>query len=470
MEVKGNFISNRNSGSSEKIGCYPASGSHKVILSGKEEQVIKYYGYWLEFNELEIKNEAGVKFEDLMPVIKKIRGNYKVIGGLEFCKLPKIIGDVKIDGDLKIKSGEIDLAGYNLTVTGNLNQISENGSSILNVNGGSLKVLGNYSITSGTEYGTEDISAVLQMTKEDDYVFVGGDFIIKGYAPKVEREKYFDKISRDLTAGILEVKGDFGCKGYYGSYVAAGTGSNKVILSGTKEQVVYNDSGWLVLNKLEIKNENGVRFTFSTPINSMSGNYKILGEASPIIGAISGDVTIDGNLTIIDQELDLAGYNLTINGNLNQFSADSTSEKIPCKLKVNGGKLRVNGDYTIGYNSANNQPDSTYVQGSILEMTNEKDSVYVGGNFTTYSTVDHSNYLTAGTLEVKGKFSQTSSTGSPLNFAASGTHKTILSGDSVQTIIFEAPTTSSFNILKITKPLDTGYIFDTKPVWKTLEQ
>lgn len=83
------------------------------------------------------------------------------------------------------------------------------------------------------------------------------------------------------------------------------------------------------------------------------------------------------------------------------------------------------------------------------------------------SNVNHSEYLTAGTLEIKGDFTQSSG---QLNFAASGIHKTILSGDSVQTITFEYPETSSFNILKLTKPLDTGYIFNSTPVWKSLEE
>ena len=121
----------------------------------------------------------------------------------------------------------------------------------------------------------------------------------------------------------------------------------------------------------------------------------------------------------------------------------------------------VSGDYVIERDQDN---ESDY---SILEMTNEADYVYVGGNFTTCSAVDHSNYLTAGTLEVKGNFTQSNN---PLNFTASGTHKTILSGDTVQTITFESPIASSFNILKLTKPLDTGYIFNTTPVWRTIEE
>jgi len=123
-------------------------------------------------------------------------------------------------------------------------------------------------------------------------------------------------------------------------------------------------------------------------------------------------------------------------------------------VRINGGSIEVDGDYSMG-------------PSAILEMMNEGDYVGVGGNFTMASNVDHSEYLTAGNLEVKGDFTQSNG---PSNFAASGTHRTILSGDSVQTITFEYPGTSSFNILKLTKPINTGYIFNTSPVWKSLEE
>ena len=41
-----------------------------------------------------------------------------------------------------------------------------------------------------------------------------------------------------------------------------------------------------------------------------------------------------------------------------------------------------------------------------LIMTNENDYVLVGGRFVTQSRYNHSSYLTAGILEVKGDFNQ----------------------------------------------------------------
>ena len=441
MEVKGDF------NCESYFGSYLAMGNHKVILSGTDEQVI-YYDGWLVFNELEITNTTGIRFDSLTPPINKMKGNYKIVGEMKLCVTPQIIGDVTIDGDLKIRSGTLNLNGFNLTITGNFNQSSEYETSIVDINGGNLKVLGDYSIISGTEYREEGIFAALKMINEEDYVYVGGDFSTKSNV-HIEIENFYERVNKYLTAGTMEVKGDFYCKRDYGWYVASG--SHKLILSGSDLQTLYNDSGWMVFNELEIKNEVGIRFDFPVAIRR--------------IGAISVDTKIDGSLTIADQVLDLDGHSLTITGNLNQLSTYGAS-----LIKINGGSLTVGGDYNVGYNIWEEQPELLSDSGSVLEMTNDSDYVYVGGNFTTYSVADHTGYLTAGTIEVKGDFTQGAAEGHPMNFAASGTHNTVLSGDTVQTVTFNDPETSSFNILKLTNPIDAGYIFNTTPVWKVLEE
>jgi chitodextrinase len=78
------------------------------------------------------------------------------------------------------------------------------------------------------------------------------------------------------------------------------------------------------------------------------------------------------------------------------------------------------------------------------------------------------NYLTAGTLEIKGNVTQRQYN-SPYGFYASGTHKTILSGNSLQTVNF-ASIESKFNILELTKDFDLGYRFNRNPMWNTLIQ
>ncbi|NLL04967.1 MAG: hypothetical protein GX270_04090 [Clostridiaceae bacterium] len=165
---------------------------------------------------------------------------------------------------------------------------------------------------------------------------------------------------------------------------------------------------------------------------------------------ISSDIVLEEDRTyrnLVLEEgatIDLNGYALYVKGDFLQNEGN---------VIINSGSLNIDNNHTI------------YEEG-MLQMTNEADYVYVGGNFTTNSAADHSEYLTAGTLEVKGDFTQSNN---PLNFAATGAHKTILSGDTVQNITFESPATSFFNILQLTKPFDTGYIFNATPVWRTLE-
>ena len=69
-------------------------------------------------------------------------------------------------------------------------------------------------------------------------------------------------------------------------------------------------------------------------------------------------------------------------------------------------------------------------------------------------------------LEVRGNFTEKYSYYTN-NFAPGGSHKVILSGERIQKVDFAA-TQSYFNILEITKPLDTGYVFSRMPLWNEL--
>jgi len=151
---------------------------------------------------------------------------------------------------------------------------------------------------------------------------------------------------------------------------------------------------------------------------------------------LTGNEVINGDLYIKGSRLNLAGRTLKVNGNLIQTEGT---------LDVNGGRLEVTGNYTIsGY--------------SYLNMTKDEDYILVRGNFETRSVYDHQYNLTAGTLEVKGNFTQIC--GVSKNFNASGTHKVILSGNEVQNIYFSSIPSSTINNLIITKPLSEGYTYN----------
>jgi parallel beta-helix repeat protein len=103
-------------------------------------------------------------------------------------------------------------------------------------------------------------------------------------------------------------------------------------------------------------------------------------------------------------------------------------------------------------------------------MGNEDDYVLVEGDFLTKSSYSNSNsygslytnIFTAGTLEVKGDFSQYR--GDYRNFYTSGTHRVLLSGNKKQRVYFQSPNKShsNFNILEITN--SSGVTFESSIV------
>ena len=201
------------------------------------------------------------------------------------------------------------------------------------------------------------------------------------------------------------------------------------------------------------------------------------------------DVTFDGNMNLpLGGTLDLNGHTLTINGNLNLTGGT---------ININGGNLVVNGDFvqnaglvdikkgiftiTQNYQQKNGticiNGGTLDIQGNYsiengtsscnayLQMMNKNDKVIVNGNFTTKSSKNHTNYLKAGVMTIKGDFTQ--GYGHSDNFDCTGTHKVIFDGTGKQTIVFNS-SYSHFNILELTKDRETGYVFNRDNCWNEL--
>lgn len=134
--------------------------------------------------------------------------------------------------------------------------------------------------------------------------------------------------------------------------------------------------------------------------------------------------TTVGDLYINGGTLNLNEQTLHVNGNV--IVSNGT-------FKINGGTADISGDLRLETKNTDSNGNISYYRNcGYLNMTNENDYIKVGGDFITYSYYSHSGYLTEGTLEVKGNFTQVSGNGS--NFYASGNHVTILSGDKLQTV------------------------------------
>ena len=124
------------------------------------------------------------------------------------------------------------------------------------------------------------------------------------------------------------------------------------------------------------------------------------------------------NLIIENGVIDLNGYKLTVLENVHQPGGT---------MFINEGELDITGDYLI---------DSEDESGSegYLKMTRKSDNIRVAGNFTMNSNKSHAALLTAGKLEVQGNFKQDYNND---NFATSGTHTTIISGNNKKNVEFK---------------------------------
>lgn len=218
--------------------------------------------------------------------------------------------NIRFRGDLHVKGAEIDLSNGSISIAGNMystGYITLNGKSqvlpkslyinggILNLNGNSLRIGENLVHTNGTVYinggvldvvGDYEINkeyenghiiyddghySVLKMIKQNDLVKIGGNFY--NYS-KSSHEGY-------LTAGTLEVKGDFelyvyNYTTYYTSlYNFAASGTHKVVLNGTSAQrvTIYGEQTkeYSHFNILEIKNNSvwGVIFKSKILVNKL---------------------------------------------------------------------------------------------------------------------------------------------------------------------------------------------------------
>ena len=321
--------------------------------------------------------------------------------------------DETIDGDLNLSRGTLDLNGHKLTVTGNLIQ---SGGSVL-VNGGELDVRGDYRVQAlnGGNYTTSP--GTLTMKNDSDTVKVGGDLT-------------------QLSGGA-------------GSNFNT-TGTHTVVLNGSDKQTVSianSDKNYSHIANLKIENTSAEGVNIASRVYVLNKLYDtdsiVTNSVNLCIAATTefpdGKWSYDVNFVetrTAPAELEVGGSVWLTSGTLN----------------VNKGKLYIGGDLNLS--------DTGMGYGSgYLNMQNAEDYILVNGNVCAY-TYNSGSCFTAGTLEIKGDFTQKYYYNNyQNNFYCPGSHKVVLSGEMLQTVSF-ASTQSQFNILEITKPLDIGYTFN----------
>ena len=299
----------------------------------------------------------------------------------------------------------------------------------------------------------------------------------------------------------------------------SGTGSFKVVLTGTKDVLIYGKYD-ISIPELEIENASQRKITMQGEIkaNTFTGeNVNIITKDVPglTFNKTTGKVNIDGNVRM--QISTQAGGDVKVSGNLYSnglavgantlsvgnnlyLSSDSILAIGPSgklnvtgdvwfnrgtlslagttkiqgnlyqsdgELKLNGGEVEIDNDYriqTVDVSSGERIWNESY---GTLSMAKAKEKLTVNGDFYVQSR--NSSTLNAGLITLKGNFYQLSKEGGyTRNFLPTGTHTVMLAGTKPQKVSFES-TESKFNILQVTQDL-TQYTFNPNPCWNKLEE
>ncbi len=305
----------------------------------------------------------------------------------------KVMGDsdaTTYTGDVQIRAKDssnnpvtLDLNGKSITINGNLNILGT-----LDVHNGSLTVTGGLTISGGTLKMTESSS------DSNGLVVVKGPFTTDGA----------DHTGK-LTAGTLDVRGDFVQYANHSSKAFCPSGTFKVKLSGTNKIV------W-----------------FETPGGSYLYNYTFAsGTTFNGVSVMSLSVSLSANETMTYPHLNLRG---AMNGKTLTVPGGTV---IAGMLTPGGGRLNVNGALEVG-------PEGG------ISMTNAADYVAVNGSFVTKGQC----VAQAGTLEINGNFTQlgVSSGFRDDSFIGQPAHLTKITGTG-RKITFNSPTTSCFGKLEV---------------------
>ena len=443
IEVKGNFEQKKAYyGYSNN---FAPSGDHKVILSGERQQTVSFARMESGFNILELQNfsEEGVVFSTPVTITEFIDNgcNASFANGERSGWV--LEADETIEGDLFLSRGTLDLNGHKLVVTGDLVQSG----GIVLVNGGELEVQGDYRVQSlnGSTYGNS--TGVLNMTNEADTVKVLGSFVMQSTADHGEK----------LTAGTLEIGGDLVQNNGANRYSFHTTGTHTVVLNGTQKQTVniYNNSKENSrLNDLRIANTSAEGIDFAEDVYVIGALYNTDSIITNVTNLYICSTTKFADGAWSNTANFVEGYTLS-----DDLTIDGAVYLTGGTFKPDGHRLNVSGNFNMS------STNGSYGNGS-LTMNKAEDYICVNGDFLAYSY--YASTLTDGIIEVKGNFEQKKAYyGYSNNFAPSGDHKVILSGRGVQKVNFESEI-SKFNVLEITKSLETGYIFSRTPLWNEL--
>ena len=235
---------------------FSSSGTHVVMLNGKEQQHISLEADASKFATMKIENERGIAMNGYISIDSLISSKEKisvVSDGMELLSVAINVTMVEIKGDVVKNKGTLSLCGNEMQIDGNLIQLD----GVIELEKGVLKVNGSYYmatavINSEGETVWDRSEGTLLMNDEEDTIVIVGDFYMYTSAGR----------KCEFTAGLLAVAGNFTQRKNDPAYQFSASGSHKVMLYGMKNQAVSLDYKKSHFNILQITEELS-KYTFN---------------------------------------------------------------------------------------------------------------------------------------------------------------------------------------------------------------
>lgn len=370
--------------------------------------------------------------------------------------------------ELTVQGGHVDGSAQNAVLSCDL--VIESGDFTLGT--GTVTVKGDLRVQGRDANGTFTGGTGHLLMKEDGHLLVEGDVWFQGgdtnflYRP-------------DMTAGTLELKGDFYARASTGGqceFVFCPKGSHKVLFSGEEQQTIWfepyvSNVSYAVAAFCHLETTNPVPFLAPNPISmqyieddltfegdlglSSYGDMIVTGthtvKADNIIlkeaahPEVTGQLTLDGNvaggrLDVTDEEG--VGGRVIITGDL--VGTDLYYGKA-CAVEVRGdyinnnadiclcdGLLQIHGDFRLQVLTA----DGTYVPARAPFASIYEDSrIEVDGDFYLQMESGKQLHLSSDcTFVLRGDFYQICDDADPDFWMNYGLSNLVLAGDSVQTV------------------------------------